>query len=81
MARLTVAALEERLYDYTQTHSEEHVEDAKRLDMILENLSLHMNNHHSRASQVKNTAASGLTAGGVLALLLVLAEIARSFFF
>ena len=80
MARLTVTALEERLYDYTKIHSEEHIADAERLDLILENLSLHMNNHHSRASQVKNTAASGLTAGGVLALFIVLAEIARSFF-
>ena len=80
MARLTVAALEERLYEYTQTHSEEHVEDEKRLNLILKTMEEHQNNHHSRASQVKNTAASGLTAGGVLALLLVLAEIARSFF-
>ncbi len=79
MARLTVAALEERLYEYTQTHSEEHVEDEKRLNLILKTLEEHQNNHHSRTSQVKNTAASGLTAGGVLALLLVLAEIARNF--
>ena len=80
MTRLTVSKLEERLYEYTQTHNEHHIQEAERLDLILENLSLHMNNHHSRASQVKNTAASGLTAGGVLALLVILAEIARSFF-
>ncbi len=80
MNRLTVSALEKRLYDYTQIHSEEHVEDAKRLDIILNHIETHEHNHHSRASQVKNTAASGLTAGGVLALLVILAEIARSFF-
>ena len=76
MPRLTVTALEERLYEYTQTHSEEHVEDAKRLDLILENLQHHTQNAHGLGSKIKQVGGLSAIAAAVLAVL----EILRQFF-
>ena len=76
MPRLTVTALEERLYEYTQTHSEEHVEDAKRLDLILENLQHHTQNAHGLGSKIKQLG--GLSA--ISAVILAALEVIRQFF-
>ncbi len=76
---MTVAKLEQRLYEYTQTHSEEHVEDEKRLNLILKTLEYHDQNHHGPKSQAKTIAAGGGLGALIVSLLLVLAEIARNF--
>ncbi len=78
MTRMTVSQLEERLYEYTDTHSKEHIEDGKRLTMILDNLKAHNDNHHGPRSQVKAAAQSGGLAAGFLGLLIIVAEIVRS---
>ncbi len=55
----------EVLTKWSEDHTDRHEANDRRLDILLENLSAHTNNHHSRGTQAKQFG--GMAAiGGVL---------------
>lgn len=72
--RLTLVKLEERLNDWTQTHNERHVEEDKKLNLMLDLLHKHDNNHHSRRSGIKLTGIASAIAGVLAATALLLIQ-------
>jgi len=65
----------EHLADWTHTHDEEHVNEDKRMNLLLTQLTEHDTNHHGRASTIKQ---SGWVAGA-LTIVYVVAELLRQF--
>lgn len=71
--------IDERLHNLEgsdQLHNKRHENDAKMLARVLDNLELHMNNHHGRLSTLKQS--SGITAA--LLMIGAFAELLRRLF-
>lgn len=62
--------------DWMDRHEEAHTADTELLASIVKTLSNHQENHHGRASTIKQGGA----LAGALTLLYALVEIARQFF-
>ena len=65
----------DHLVDWTHTHDEEHVNEDKRMNLLLTQLTEHDTNHHGRASTIKQ----GTWVAGALTLIYAVAELLRQF--
>ncbi len=70
--RMTIAKLEDRLNEWTQTHNERHIEDDKKLNRMLDLLHKHDTNHHGTKSGLKLTGIASAIAGVLAATALLL---------
>lgn len=64
------------LKSWAVRHEERHGDDANMLNLVLEHLNTHTQNHHGRASEMKRTAS----IGAALAILAGIAEAIRQVF-
>lgn len=61
------------LIDWTHTHDAEHVNEDKRMNLLLAQLAEHDTNHHSRASTIKQGGWVAVT----LTIVYAVAEVIR----
>lgn len=63
----------DHLIDWTHTHDEEHVNEDKRMNLLLTQFTSHDTNHHGAASTIKQ----GGWVAAALGILYVIAEVIR----